>query len=119
MLPGEFAQAIRHAVENHDGPGPYGSKGISEGALRARVLNGTVLPHVYVSNEHAEGTQKTFLPEWTRERFPLVRWTDHGSWAGENPLADDYSWTGRNPKYTLSGWVMLDAAEAGVLLVRS
>jgi CO/xanthine dehydrogenase Mo-binding subunit len=26
-------ELISHAVENHDGPGPYGSKGISEGAL--------------------------------------------------------------------------------------
>lgn len=24
---------VTHAIENHDGPGPYGSKGISEGAL--------------------------------------------------------------------------------------
>lgn len=26
-------ELVTHAVENHDGPGPYGSKGISEGAL--------------------------------------------------------------------------------------
>ena len=26
-------ELISAAVENHDGPGPYGSKGISEGAL--------------------------------------------------------------------------------------
>ena len=26
-------ELITHGIENHDGPGPYGSKGISEGAL--------------------------------------------------------------------------------------
>ncbi|MFD9330391.1 xanthine dehydrogenase family protein molybdopterin-binding subunit [Streptomyces sp. NPDC060065] len=38
------AELVTSAVENHDGPGPYGSKGISEGALlcTAGALGGAV-----------------------------------------------------------------------------
>ena len=31
--PAVLVELVSAAVENHDGPGPYGSKGISEGAL--------------------------------------------------------------------------------------
>lgn len=78
--------------------------GITEAVLRGRVLSGKEACFTYVSGAWCQGSDNEFLPAWTREDFPFVSWTDHGSL-----LSDELNTDGRcpRPRYTIRGWVRL------------
>ncbi|MBU8978167.1 hypothetical protein JI752_018625 [Lysobacter sp. MMG2] len=52
--------------------------GVSESVVRSRAMSGQLDAYVFL-REMAEGSQEEFLPPWSFETFPNVRWRDLGT----------------------------------------
>lgn len=83
--------------------------GVTAGRIRSRLADGHYTAFVRVADEHAEASQKRFLPAWESEDFPHNYWTDSGTdmWASKRRIAYD----------GFTGWVALDSDAVAKLLL--
>jgi hypothetical protein len=87
---------------------------VSESVLRGRILSGAIDCYVFL-RERAEATQETFLPLWTFETHPHVRWRDLGAKVDPSGTYEHGTreiLAGRRrvtpcPAYEITGWVRL------------
>lgn len=95
--------------------------GVTEAVVRARALSGKMQCYVYVAGDNAQGSQEDFLPPWSLEDFPHIRWRDHGTIIDASRdhgrgVNLGRSSEHREPRYTVTGWVVLgNAAKDEVL----
>ncbi len=106
--------SVHAKLEYIDFPTKAREMGISEANLRARILSGKELCHVFVSD--AKVHRENDLPDWSTDRFPTCSWvrktyppTPFGALVGSDPLPPTEG-------VHLTGWVALTEEDARRLL---
>jgi hypothetical protein len=94
--------------------------GVTEATLKARAMSGDELCYIHVVQCMAWSVSEKWLPAHDPERFPMVRWIDHGS---EYRSREDFTRRSeyppsRTPWYHLSGWVVLEPDHAAKVLTQ-
>jgi hypothetical protein len=101
--------------------------GLSESALRARILSNDGRCFVYLAGIVTYGADPDqYLPVWTRPDFPFVRWEDHGAVLnsttdtgfGRTPRGADGSIYPHHHKYQVRGFVGLDQYAVDTILTQ-
>ena len=94
--------------------------GISDAALRARILSEPLLCWAYVASLPASADGHRWLPAWTADTFPNLGWIDHGSSFKENfnPETGEHWPPFRVPWYHIRGWVVVDPSLTEEVLTR-
>ena len=92
--------------------------GITEATLRARLMSGDELCFIHAVRFMAWAAGDSWLPAHDDERFPMVRWTDHGS---EFRTESGFDRTqrfppNRTPWYHVTGWVVTPPEMAAEIL---
>ncbi|MUV15439.1 hypothetical protein [Noviluteimonas gilva] len=100
--------------------------GVSESVIRARAMSGQMDAFVFL-RERVAATQEEFLPPWSYEEYPNVRWRDLGT---PYDPSDTYEHGTRhliagkkrtltpNPRYEMTGWVRLTPEFAATVFTR-
>lgn len=92
--------------------------GITEGTLRARLMSGNEYCFIYAADFMSWAADNSWLPAHDAERFPMVRWIDHGS---EFCAVTGFDSTrrfppNRTPRYQVTGWVAIPPHMAAEVL---
>jgi len=83
--------------------------GLTDGNFRAKVLSAydSFPAFVHLSWISALGTQEDYLPPWSADEFPHIRWEDQGSRIGRRGISSEELVEWRRPRYQLTGWVIV------------